>query len=255
MTRLQILGLTRLLTLPKISQAPLFNTHGTITPALCAGLSQRQLPRSTYQIMTDWLFLNYNNPDEARSGQTRKKIRAHVTSRQHALTRQNLDEDNDYKQSKQSGQDDRPLRSSGVSSSSSRPSLPKKKSALASRTKRRLKSERFIPSQHISCWNPQEDDSTSDSSPARHETTYEEALKVAAFPSPNSINLNVAPVPKKEWYDWLHDYWFNGTLPKAKGRLKVNEDQMERYMMWTRQLQNTEPAMYYMSLLLATGIP
>ncbi|KAF2173246.1 hypothetical protein M409DRAFT_17190 [Zasmidium cellare ATCC 36951] len=207
--------------------------------------------------MTDWLFLSYDHPDHARSRQARRTIRAHITSRQHALNRQSppkTSSSGDAASKPHEYEDEHGPLSASRSSTSQLPSRPGTQTSSA---KPRLRPK--PPSPHISRLVPDEEDEALDgnhSPKTCSKTTRNKRPRSTTTTSiPTEVDLNVVPVPRRDWYEWLHDYWFEGTLPKAKGRLKVNDDQLRRYISWTRRLQITEPAMYYMSLLLATGIP
>lgn len=63
------------------------------------------------------------------------------------------------------------------------------------------------------------------------------------------------PVSYQPWYGWLLDYWYNHTLLKANKLVKCTPHQMSDYVLWSRGFEVTEPALYYTSLFLATGIP
>lgn len=219
-----------------------------------------------------WTFFTYDHPSQAKDQQTRKKIRGHITRRQHALNRskQSTDEKNlppgsfyvrdpkNYAASSSS--------SEASASSSSTRSVPKTH-VSAFRVKQHLQPQQQQPPRTTHRrvpirWNSDSSDETQSDEEALYYYAanpdyfdYFNYPAVAIVSPTNSVDLNVAPVDQKEWYGWLHDYWFNGTLPKAKHRLKVNDHQLQQYIAWTRSLVVTEPAFYYMSLLLATGIP
>ncbi|KAH9832423.1 hypothetical protein Tdes44962_MAKER02087 [Teratosphaeria destructans] len=63
------------------------------------------------------------------------------------------------------------------------------------------------------------------------------------------------PVPYKSWFGWLLDFWYSGILPRSNRLVKVTTAQMSSYITWSRAFEITEPALYYTSLFLATGIP
>ena len=63
------------------------------------------------------------------------------------------------------------------------------------------------------------------------------------------------PVPYQHWFGWLLDFWYAGTLPKGQRMVKASAEGMKAYILWSRRFQMTEPALFYTSLFLASGIP
>jgi hypothetical protein len=72
-----------------------------------------------------------------------------------------------------------------------------------------------------------------------------------ALTSPASF----APVHYKPWYGRLLDYWYRKTVPQSRKLLKATFEEIESYTIFLRRQEHAEPALYYMSLLLASGIP
>lgn len=74
----------------------------------------------------------------------------------------------------------------------------------------------------------------------------------ASFKDP----FDTYPVPWQPWYDNLLDNFY-GRLqhPKAFKLLKCNQEDIVQYTNWARSFEMTEPALFYASLLLATGTP
>ncbi|GIZ47560.1 hypothetical protein CKM354_001064800 [Cercospora kikuchii] len=71
----------------------------------------------------------------------------------------------------------------------------------------------------------------------------------------SQANAAAHPVPFEPWFDWLTSYWYERTMPRSTSLLKTNMQQIQLYTTWSRRMEFSEPALYYMSLLLATGIP
>lgn len=63
------------------------------------------------------------------------------------------------------------------------------------------------------------------------------------------------PVPYQPWFGWLLDFWYSGTLPKSNRLVKTTPERMNTYITWSRRFELTEPALFYTSLFLASGIP
>ena len=63
------------------------------------------------------------------------------------------------------------------------------------------------------------------------------------------------PVPYQPWFGWLLDFWYAGTLPRARRLVKTTAEGINAYILWSRRFEMTEPALFYTSLFLATGIP
>ncbi|KAK5135048.1 hypothetical protein LTR08_005708 [Meristemomyces frigidus] len=57
------------------------------------------------------------------------------------------------------------------------------------------------------------------------------------------------------WISWLLDFWYAGMLPKSRRLVKMTSDDMHDYTLWSRRCELVEPAMFYTSLTLASGIP
>lgn len=64
-----------------------------------------------------------------------------------------------------------------------------------------------------------------------------------------------APVHYKPWYGWLMDYWYGKTLPESRKLLKATSEDIKEYTIFSNRQEHAEPALYYMALLLASGIP
>lgn len=203
--------------------------------------------------MTEWRFFSHSHPDEARDQRTRKRIRAHITRRQHALKRQVTEESPAARRLTEPAAE-----SEGSLPQPSGQHVPHG-NALAFRQQPVPNTEQCwallkTPYQNSEPLRAREDRLVRSSK--RRELDDDHRLsQIATSPSIEAVQLNAAPVPQKQWYGWLHDYWFNGTLPRAVNLLKINNEQLQRYIAWMWRLQNSEPAMYYMSLLIATGIP
>ncbi|KAK3113755.1 hypothetical protein LTR53_008620 [Teratosphaeriaceae sp. CCFEE 6253] len=63
------------------------------------------------------------------------------------------------------------------------------------------------------------------------------------------------PVPYLQWFGPLLDFWYGVVIPKGHRLLKCPAAELEDYVVWSRRFELTEPALYYTSLYLATGIP
>ncbi|KAK5126329.1 hypothetical protein LTR85_010565 [Meristemomyces frigidus] len=63
------------------------------------------------------------------------------------------------------------------------------------------------------------------------------------------------PVAYQDWFGWLLDFWYAGTLPKSNRLVKTTPERMNDYIKWSRRFELTEPALFYTSLFLASGIP
>ncbi|KAI7618216.1 hypothetical protein KC343_g9181 [Hortaea werneckii] len=63
------------------------------------------------------------------------------------------------------------------------------------------------------------------------------------------------PVPYQPWFTWLLDFWYIHILPKARSLVKLQPQTLSSYILWSRRFELTEPALFYTSLFLATGIP
>ena len=203
--------------------------------------------------MPDWHFFNHAHPDEVRDQRTRKKIRAHVTRRQHALKRQITGQRPDLRPSKESAEDSRTSWPEQCSDESAADA-----DALALRQRQLPGGEQcwaLLKSPHRIPEELEDSAASHNLEPCRRLDNNARPRQGATSPFVTTVQLNTAPVPRREWYGWLHDYWFNGTLPKAVNLLKISNEQLQRYIAWMWRLQNSEPAMYYMSLLIATGIP
>lgn len=77
--------------------------------------------------------------------------------------------------------------------------------------------------------------------------TYMAAGKVDPF--------RTYPVQYQGWFGWLLELWYDFILPRAKNMVKMSQRQLAEYAVWSKRLELTEPALFYMSLFLATGIP
>ncbi|KAK4549179.1 hypothetical protein LTR36_007637 [Oleoguttula mirabilis] len=62
------------------------------------------------------------------------------------------------------------------------------------------------------------------------------------------------PVPYQTWFGWLQDFWYS-ILPKSNRLVKTTPERMNAYITWSRRIELTEPALFYTSLFLASGIP
>lgn len=51
------------------------------------------------------------------------------------------------------------------------------------------------------------------------------------------------------------DFWYACTLPRARRLIKTDLQSLQNYVVWSRRFELTEPALFYTSLFLATGIP
>lgn len=51
------------------------------------------------------------------------------------------------------------------------------------------------------------------------------------------------------------DFWYKYTLPRSQRLIKVRQQDIQVYVVWSRSFELTEPALFYTSLFLATGIP
>jgi len=81
------------------------------------------------------------------------------------------------------------------------------------------------------------------------------------LPNPNVLDatpqdpFQTYPVPYHDWFGPLLDHWYGVVIPRGHRFLKCPVAELERYALWSRNFELTEPALYYTSLFLATGIP
>ncbi|WPH01523.1 Hypothetical protein R9X50_00436900 [Acrodontium crateriforme] len=249
-----------------------------------------------------WNFLNLSDPQDLKDRATQKKIRSHVTSRQHAKAR---------KAAKQQALSVRPRLSavvravpspSSVKASGSHPPPYAKPTSVKS-TQGALDDQPESNDREITTseeWNivvkrPKQpirkycsrsplrvahsrQPSPATSSDSTSSTIYDSYIPIQSrsqspplaafnFHTPlydpahyfhgatNFDPFSSTPVQYLPWYGWLTDYWYGRTLPRSNKLLKASLAQINVYTLWARRLEMEEPALYYMALLLASGIP
>lgn len=203
----------------------------------------------------EWTFLNHSHPGEKQDVRTRWKIRSSVSRRQHYLKRR--DAAKGIRLHEPSGPSDR-RNNHHLPAIASRKPLNQPTLTIRTCTCR----DQACISQGHSCPQLLECGDNADFSRcfARAPKDQDAITKfrsnaMAKRPSIRPLPLNAAPVIREPWFGWLHEIWFKRTLPNAKSLLRMSSTQLDVYISWIWQVQHTDPAMYYMSLLLASGIP
>lgn len=68
------------------------------------------------------------------------------------------------------------------------------------------------------------------------------------------IPVEICPVPYQKWYDGLLEFWYCDHLPRCYGLMKTTAKQMDSYIAWSRSIALTDPALFYTTLFIPTGI-
>jgi len=230
-----------------------------------------------------WTFLNSHNYQDSKSKEYRTKVRSHISRLQHARVRATLC------QSRSAGID---LESSlgsydhgeGQCNTLSRPCALRRSAAIHDNNTQNVsfsilescivdvkagKGDNHSDGGQTSC-------SLQKKKRRRHcetqcmnepskvsETLGWDALHMVHSDHPAAPDADThltgrdsfAPVPYKLWYGWLTDYWYHKTVPESQNLLKASSKDIENYTVFLRRQEHAEPALYYMSLLLASGIP
>ncbi|KAF2755874.1 hypothetical protein EJ05DRAFT_477937 [Pseudovirgaria hyperparasitica] len=108
--------------------------------------------------------------------------------------------------------------------------------------------------------NPKDRYKTTDASSEKRKAQVGELLVRQPLPLPLLMNASArdpfAYTPAiQSRREWLTDFWYNHVIPKSSHPIKVPMEQLSVYVRWCRQLDLTEPALYYSSLFMASGIP
>lgn len=200
-------------------------------------------------------FIGQEDPEKFKSRGTRRKIRSHIASTQHRNNRLAAEGPKQAKfRANLSIQDFEP----GAPARSKRRPAPKNDRKVRSpkiKTTQRRQHHKKAPTTFTN-----RKGSRALASPGRERTKNATSSDHTMFlirQSDLTSQTNAAshPVPFEPWFDWLTSYWYERTMPRSTSLLKTNMQQIQLYTTWSRRMEFTEPALYYMSLLLATGIP
>ena len=200
-------------------------------------------------------FIGQEDTAKFKSRGTRRKIRSHIASTQHRNNRLAAESARKTKFRANLSISDF---QEGVPARSKRATAPKNdrkvRSPQIKATQRRQQHKR-----NSSSSTPRKG-SRAPASPHRERTKNASSTDRTMFLIRQSdltsqANAAAHPVPFEPWFDWLTSYWYERTMPRSTSLLKTNMQQIQLYTTWSRRMEFSEPALYYMSLLLATGIP
>ncbi|WPB06262.1 uncharacterized protein RHO25_010919 [Cercospora beticola] len=200
-------------------------------------------------------FIGQEDTEKFKSRGTRRKIRSHIASTQHRNNRLAAEGPKQAKFRANLSISDFPQAAPARSKRATAPKNDRKVRSPQIKATRRHQQRKRNPSSST----PRKG-SRAPASPHRERTKNASSTDRTMFLIRQSdltsqANAAAHQVPFEPWFDWLTSYWYERTMPRSTSLLKTNMQQIQLYTTWSRRMEFSEPALYYMSLLLATGIP